>query len=154
MGRTLMFAALVATTAGAAAAPVPKTPAPVRDGKMPPLDAKEWRTLPNGLKVWEVKRGGGDMEVVKGDTVVVRYTGWLTDGTVFDTNKDAEKPASLPLNALIPGWQQGLDRMKVGGVRRLVVPPELGYGNQGAPPKIPPKAALVFEIELIETDGP
>jgi FKBP-type peptidyl-prolyl cis-trans isomerase len=153
MTRTLLFATVFA--ASAVAAPVPKpAPAPATTGKLPPLDAKEWKTLPSGLKVWDVKRGTGDMDVVPGDTIVVRYTGWLTDGTVIETNRDEKEPTPQLLANTIKGWQQGLDRMKVGGTRRLVVPPELAYGEKGVPMKIPANATLVFEIELIDTDGP
>lgn len=126
-------------------------------GKLPPLDAKEWKKLDNGMKVWDVKEGKGDA-AKSGATVTIHYTGWTLDGKVFDSSvkgvgprpADGE-PATFPLNRLIKGWQAGVPGMKPGGVRRLVIPYELAYGEEGRPPVIPPKATLVFEIELIDS---
>lgn len=119
--------------------------------KLPPLDAKEWKKLDNGMRVWDVKEGEGT-EVKKGDTIKIHYTGWLTDGKVFDSSKKRGQPINFPLDRLIKGWQEGVPGMKPGGVRRLEIPFELGYGVQGTPDgTIPAKATLIFEIELLES---
>lgn len=87
-----------------------------------------------------------------GDTVTVNYTGWLTNGTKFDSSLDRDQPFTFPLGGgqVIAGWDQGVAGMKVGGKRKLTIPPSLGYGEQGAGTTIPPNATLVFEIELLK----
>ena len=120
-----------------------------KDEKMtsPPVDAKEWKPLgTDGLMVWDVKEGEGE-PIKKGDTVTIHYTGWLTDGTVFDSSRKRGKMARFPLGSLIKGWQEGIPGMKPGGVRRLKIPFQMAYGEAGRPPTIPAKATLIFEIE-------
>lgn len=95
---------------------------------------------------------GTGAEVKEGDTVTVHYTGGLAkDGTIFESSKDGGKPVTFGLSQVIPGWTQGLPGMKVGGIRRLVIPSKLAYGEQGAPQGgIAPNSDLVFDIELID----
>lgn len=102
------------------------------------------------LQIEELKPGTGD-EAVAGKTVDVHYTGWLTNGTKFDSSVDRGRPFSFRLGAgeVIAGWDQGVAGMKVGGKRKLTIPPTLGYGARGAGGVIPPNATLVFEVELL-----
>lgn len=94
---------------------------------------------------------GDGPTVAAGDSITVHYEGWLHDGTKFDSSRDRGEPASFSLNQVILGWQDGVPGMKVGGVRKLVIPPQLAYGSQGAGGGlIPPNATLVFDIELLE----
>jgi len=94
--------------------------------------------------------GEGD-EAVAGQTVEVHYTGWLTDGAKFDSSHDREQTFSFKLGAgqVIAGWDQGVAGMKIGGTRKLTIPPELGYGERGAGGVIPANATLIFKVELI-----
>ncbi len=103
------------------------------------------------LKVEDVKVGDG-AEAKAGDTVTVNYTGWLTDGTKFDSSLDSGQPFQFQLGSgmVIPGWDQGVAGMKVGGTRVLVIPADLGYGAQGAGGVIPPNATLKFQVELLD----
>jgi FKBP-type peptidyl-prolyl cis-trans isomerase len=104
------------------------------------------------LQITDISPGDG-ATVKRGDTVVVHYTGMLLDGTVFDSSKPRGQPFSFEIGRgmVIKGWDRGLVGMRVGGKRRLVIPPALGYGERGSPPKIPPNAVLTFDVELIET---
>ena len=104
-----------------------------------------------GLIIEELTLGTG-ATAKAGNMVVVHYTGWLTDGTKFDSSKDRNEPFQFPLGQryVISGWDEGVQGMKVGGVRKLTIPPEMGYGARGAGGVIPPNATLVFEVELLD----
>jgi FKBP-type peptidyl-prolyl cis-trans isomerase len=108
-------------------------------------------TTASGLKYEDIKQGDGDVATA-GKTVSVHYTGWLTDGKKFDSSKDRGQPFEFPLGGgrVIKGWDEGVEGMKVGGTRKLTIPPELGYGSRGAGGVIPPGATLVFEVELLK----
>ncbi len=107
--------------------------------------------LDNGLKYDDLTIGDGTEATGAGQTVMVHYTGWLEDGTQFDSSIGG-KPFSFPLHCdyVIKGWDHGVVGMKVGGKRKLTIPPELGYGEAGFAGMIPVNATLVFEIELLE----
>jgi FKBP-type peptidyl-prolyl cis-trans isomerase FkpA len=107
-------------------------------------------TTASGLIIEELAIGDGS-EAAAGQSVTVHYTGWLTDGTKFDSSKDRNDPFEFPLGArhVIAGWDEGVQGMKVGGRRKLTIPPSLGYGARGAGRVIPPNATLVFEVELL-----
>jgi FKBP-type peptidyl-prolyl cis-trans isomerase len=110
-------------------------------------------TLPDGLQYADVKVGTGGV-VGKTDTVSVQYTGWLAaNGKKFDSSRDRGEPFEVALgqHQVISGWDEGIPGMKVGGQRRLILPPALAYGDQGAPPTIPAKATLVFLVEVLST---
>lgn len=104
----------------------------------------------SGLRYQDLKVGDGK-EAKAGHLVQVHYTGWLTNKKKFDSSKDRGKPFVFPLGAgrVIKGWDEGVAGMKVGGVRKLMIPPELGYGARGAGDVIPPNAELIFEVELL-----
>jgi FKBP-type peptidyl-prolyl cis-trans isomerase FkpA len=109
-------------------------------------------TTTSGLKYQDLKVGDGP-EAKKGDAVEVHYTGWLTDGKKFDSSVDRKKPFSFTLGAgmVIKGWDEGVAGMKVGGKRKLTIPPDLAYGKRGAGDGlIPADATLVFEVELLK----
>jgi hypothetical protein len=118
---------------------------------LPSLSDPNWRAVgTQGLRAWDARPGTGTAITSTGQTITVRYTGWLADtGAVFDTTGVAGNPATFPLGNLIQGWQQGLIGMQVGGIRRLDIPSPLGYGPTGSPPTIPGNARLVFQIELL-----
>jgi FKBP-type peptidyl-prolyl cis-trans isomerase len=107
----------------------------------------------SGLIYFETKAGTGESPKAT-DTVKVHYHGTLRDGTVFDSSVERGQPATFPLNRVIACWTEGVQRMKVGGKSKLVCPASIAYGDRGAPPKILPGAALVFEVELLGIEPP
>jgi FKBP-type peptidyl-prolyl cis-trans isomerase len=108
-------------------------------------------TMPDGLKYTDEQVGTGT-EAQAGKTVTVHYTGWLLDGTKFDSSRDRNQPFSFPLGGgqVIKGWDEGVAGMKIGGKRTLIIPPELGYGARGAGGVIPPDSTLKFDVELLD----
>jgi len=107
-------------------------------------------TLDSGLKYEDLVVGEG-ATAQRGQSVEVHYTGWLTDGKKFDSSVDRGQPFSFKLGVgqVIKGWDEGVAGMKVGGRRKLSIPPQLGYGARGAGGVIPPNAELIFEVELL-----
>ena len=110
-------------------------------------------TTASGLAYQDVKPGTG-ASPVSGKQVKVHYTGWLENGTKFDSSLDRNEPFVFVIGAgqVIPGWDEGVSSMKVGGKRRLIVPSKLGYGEQGAGGVIPPNATLIFDVELLDVE--
>ena len=108
-------------------------------------------TTESGLKYDDLVQGDG-AEATAGKRVSVHYTGWLTDGSKFDSSVDRNSPFQFSLGAgmVIRGWDEGVQGMKIGGKRKLTIPPQLGYGERGAGGVIPPNATLVFDVELLE----
>ena len=109
-------------------------------------------TTASGLQFEDLEIGSGKTATGAGQTAIVHYTGWLEDGTKFDSSKDRNDPFSFPIQAgmVIKGWDEGVIGMKEGGKRKLFIPPQLGYGARGAGGVIPPDATLIFEVELLE----
>lgn len=118
---------------------------------IPAASAGTTTTTSGGLQITEVKIGTGP-EAHIGDTIRVHYTGTLQSGAVFDSSKPRGAPLEFRIGTgqVIRGFDRGVTGMRVGGVRKVVIPPDLGYGKRGSPPVIPPNATLVFELELVE----
>lgn len=141
------------STVTATPTPAPQaTPTPVPAGEGPPeLDAEPTLT-DSGLGIIDIEPGTGETPE-EGQTLVVNYTGWLSDtGAKFDSSLDRGTPFefTLGIGAVIQGWDEGLATMEVGGKRRLIIPSELAYGEVGSPPLIPPNSELTFDVELLE----
>ena len=120
------------------------------EGAPPPVSGEATVTA-SGLKIIDIEVGSGD-EASAGQAATLHYTGWLADGTKFDSSLDRGQPFTFQLGAgeVIRGWDEGVAGMKVGGKRRLIIPSDLAYGPQGRPPRIPPSAELTFDVELLE----
>ena len=155
-GRTCLMALLSAAAClgpgdSAYSQPSGSPPAPISSK----LDAKG-----KELQKIDVKVGSG-AEAAKGKAIIVHYTGWLYDpatsqkGAKFDSSRDRNQPFGFPLGEgrVIRGWEEGVQGMKVGGQRTLIIPPDMGYGERGAGGVIPPNATLIFDVELIEVKG-
>jgi len=120
------------------------------EAKMPESPSQSTRTTASGLQIEDVRAGDG-AEAQKGRTVTVHYTGWLADGTKFDSSRDRNQPFKFRLGEgqVIKGWDEGVASMKVGGQRKLTIPPDLAYGAGGFGRVIPPNATLTFDVELL-----
>jgi peptidylprolyl isomerase len=121
-----------------------------------PQPAAKEVTTPSGLKYQDLVVGNGPM-AEEGTPVVVNYTGWLTDGTKFDSSYDPGRqpfPFTIGAGNVIRGWDEGVKGMRVGGKRKLIIPPDLAYGARGYPPVIPPNSTLVFEVEFLSVKQP
>ncbi len=116
------------------------------------IDLAAMRQTPSGLYIEDLAEGRG-LAARSGHVVVVHYTGWLPNGDQIDSTRDAGEARRFQLGArrdIIAGWEEGVTGMRIGGKRRLVVPPHLGYGARGVPGAIPPNATLVYEFELLD----
>jgi peptidylprolyl isomerase len=114
----------------------------------------EFVVTESGLKYQDLAIGEGPLHQ-RGDTMVVHYTGTLENGKKFDSSLDRNKPMEyrFGFDSMIEGWKEGLKTMKAGGKRKLVIPPDLGYGAKGRPPVIPPDSTLVFSVDVLEIRG-
>ena len=141
-----------------AAAAVTSKAAHAQAPKAAKAQAPKAVTTPSGLRIIDTKIGTGPSPQ-SGQTCVMHYTGWLyqngAKGQKFDSSLDRGRPFDFPIGMqrVIPGWDEGVATMKVGGKRTLIIPPELGYGSRGAGGVIPPNATLIFEVELLDVKG-
>lgn len=110
-------------------------------------------TTASGLAYYEIVEGEGAAPLDPTSRVTVHYTGWLVTGRKFDSSVDRGQPATFDLNRVIAGWTEGVGSMKIGGKRKLVIPFDLAYGPTGRPPVIPPRATLIFDVELLEVEN-
>jgi peptidylprolyl isomerase len=119
--------------------------------QMTEVAEEDYTVTESGLKYYDIVEGEGASPIT-GQTVTVHYTGWLEDGTIFDSSVERGQPFNFTIGTgmVIPGWDEGVATMKIGGRRQLVVPSDLAYGDVGAPPTIPPGATLIFEVELLD----
>lgn len=116
-----------------------------------PAEGQQLVTTPSGLQYVDLVIGNG-REARAGDMATIHYSGWLKDGTKFDSSRDQGEPYSFPIGApmVIQGLNEGVSSMRQGGKRKLIIPPHLGYGSHGVKDIIPPNATLTFEVELLE----
>lgn len=131
--------------------PIPTSP--VESANQDGTSTPSATPFPSGLKVEDLKIGQG-LEVKSGDTISIHYLGTLENGQKFDSSYDRGQPfvTQIGVGRVIKGWDLGVLGMKVGGKRKLTIPPELGYGERGAGNAIPPNATLIFEVELVEIE--
>lgn len=137
--------------AGALSVGALQNPLPVQQAPQTPQipDDTEIVTTESGLKYSVLAEGDGSESPRIGDVVRVHYTGWLPDGTMFDSSRQRGMPTEFGLGAVIEGWNEALQLMSPGSRLKLTIPPDLGYGEQGSPPVIPANATLIFDVELI-----
>ncbi|MFG0331011.1 MAG: FKBP-type peptidyl-prolyl cis-trans isomerase [Phycisphaerales bacterium] len=126
--------------------PVPRYPGAMVEGE--PV------TTESGLAYFDLEEGEGEVPPSPEATVKVHYTGWTVDGRTVDSSLRRNQPAEFKLNGVIAGWTEGVGSMKVGGKRKLIIPFDLAYGAQGSPPAVPPRATLIFDVELLEIVDP
>lgn len=150
--RPLLVGCVLALTGCAHSSSTPP-PADTAQSAAPAAPASRVHRLASGLVYEDLEIGSGTM-ADPGLLVSVHYTGWLTDGTKFDSSYDRGQPYKFPLGAgqVIRGWDEGIKGMRVGGKRKLMIPSDLAYGPDGREPKIPPDAALVFEVQLVAVE--
>lgn len=149
--KTPIFPLIAALTLVACTSSEPPSSPPVTATSAVPASASNApRTTATGLIIETLATGSGPT-AKSGDKVSVHYTGWLTNGTKFDSSRDRNEPFNFRLGAgqVIPGWDEGVAGMQQGGKRRLTVPAHLAYGSRGAGGVIPPNAVLIFEVELL-----
>jgi len=144
----LALVALIATPVASACA---QDPAPAKPGGIP-ADT-EIKTTASGLQYSVLVPGKDGPHPKRGEKVKVHYTGWLTDGTKFDSSRDRGVPAEFTVGQLVEGWNEALCLMTAGAKWKLTIPAKIGYGARGSPPTIPANATLVFELELIEVQS-
>lgn len=149
----LMMVAALSVTGCSKPAETPVATPPAEQPAEQPAAAPEKGPVTEDVTELVIKdtKVGNGAEAKSGQSVTVNYTGYLTDGTKFDSSLDAGQPFTFALGAgeVIKGWDEGVEGMKVGGTRTLTIPPAMGYGDQGAGGVIPPGATLYFEVELL-----
>ncbi len=127
--------------------------ASLNDEKRPIKVSGEGISMPSGVKYWDVQTGSGN-PAAKGHVVKVMFMAWVENGKMFDGSTSLDKPTifTLGYGQVIPGWEEGMEGMKVGGVRQLKIPSEMAYGASGMPPVVPPNSTLIFDVKLIGLD--